>query len=469
MLQKILGNKSGLKLSLILVLGLILGILIVVAWYYTYRFEWLIRLESTKHMERSSIEGYTGRHHYNNGDTVNFHLRSVDSTGKGVLRRINGPYTYDTILKYDIPRIQQKIHKAQASKGCNWNSTMELVIPDTFRTGFYNLRLTNSRDTSDITFLISNPDQNPDVAVLAPVSTWIAYNQWGGKSLYRNGRDSSKVYNVAADRPSTALNYSRKRRKHSIHVQENIFHWFNERYNTTLLPDYKLEKMPSELTSADIIVLAYHCEYFSKPMYDNLKKIVEEKKASLISLGGNQIYWKIKWHDNFNRMECHKDLTFFEDSWSLGGMWRHNFRAEANFLGVQYTPAGIGTYAPYQVKQPEHWLFEGTDVVRNELFGQRGINQYPVCGDETDKTTFLSQWGSEVIAKGINPKHGEKYGIYTDPEATNRKGGGEIVYRSLNGHTGILATGAIQSGSGLGRDSVFSRLIKNFMNRYHDE
>ncbi len=459
MLKKILGNRAWLKLFLILFSGVILGTLFVVGWYYTYRFERLISLESTELMERSSIEGYTGKHYYENGDTVNFYLRSEEAGGQGVLRRINGPYSYD----------MQKIHKAQATQGCNWKSTLKLVIPDTFQTGFYNLRLTNAKDTSDITFIVGNTEQTPSVVVLAPVSTWVAYNQWGGKSLYRNGLDSSKVYRVAANRPSTALNYTRKRKGHSIHIQENIFQWFNSRYKTALLPDYSLETMPSELTSSDVIVLAYHCEYFSKPMYDNLQQLVEEKGTSLISLGGNQIYWKIKWHDRYRQMECHKNLTFFDKSFSLGGMWRHNLRPEANFLGAQYTPTGVGTYAPYAVKQPNHWLLKDTEVAKNELFGKSGISKYPICGDETDKTTFFSRWCSEVIAKGINPGNGEEYGIYTDPEETTGQGGGEIVHRPVNDHTGVLTTGAIQSGSGLGRDSVFSRLVKNFMNRYHTD
>ncbi|MBK9333466.1 MAG: hypothetical protein IPM96_13935 [Ignavibacteria bacterium] len=46
-------------------------------------------------------------------------------------------------------------------------------------------------------------------------------------------------------------------------------------------------------------------------MYDNIEEMVFEKNVPMISLGANQIYWKVKWNDDFTIMECRKDLTLF--------------------------------------------------------------------------------------------------------------------------------------------------------------
>ena len=43
--------------------------------------------------------------------------------------------------------------------------------------------------------------------------------------------------------------------------------------------------------------------------------------------------------------------------------------SEANLLGVVYDERGIMTAAPYEVVDDRHWVFEGTDLKRGDLFG----------------------------------------------------------------------------------------------------
>lgn len=448
-------------------LSLIAGLVFIITWFYLYRFDWLITFKSTPWMQPASIEGYTDKLHYYKGDTATFYIRSAFSSGNGILRKVTGPYAYDTLNQYFFGKIQQPIGKDPAVSGAGWDQTFRLPITDSFSPGIYSLHLSNKKDTTNITFTIGQRQSKPEVAILLPVTTWVAYNQWGSKSLYVNGMDSSKVYHVSTQRPMTSLNYGRKRERHSVHVQANILNWFQKRYQTTVLPDYSLETMPQSLRKADVIVLAYHCEYFSKAMYNNLEAQVYDNNTSLISLGGNQVYWKVRWNRNYSRLTCRKDLTFFDNSWSYGGLWRHHLRPEARLLGVQYTPAGIGTYAPYQVKAPEHWLFKGTGVDKGDRFGRQGINDYPICGDETDKTTWFTPSGTVTLAKGLNPQSAPELATFNDQPEWNGKGGGSMVFRSLNEQTGILSTGSIHSGSGLGKDSVFTAVIDQFMERYH--
>lgn len=454
--------RSGLAGLLLIVFS----ILFIVGWFYTYRFEWIIDFGKSPLMEKRSIEGYTDKLHYSKSDTASLYIRSESSDGQGVLRYVSSPYDFDTLRHFRFGRVSQRSNPDPAVMGCNWNKTTQFLIPDSFKSGIYNLHLTCKSDTSNITFSVGTKDKEPEVAILLPISTWVAYNQWGGKSLYRNGIDSSKVYTVSAHRPMTALNYGRKRRLHSVPVQANICNWFQKQYATAILPDYSLETMPKSLKEADVVVLAYHCEYFSDKMYDNLKAMVSQQNTSLISLGANQVYWKVRWHENFNQMECHKDLTFFKNSWSLGGMWKHNLRPESSFLGVRYTNAGMGTYAPYKVKRPGHWLFEGASLAKGDLFGRKGINHYPICGDETDETDFFTPSDAKVIAKGLNPENGDRRSTYHNNPSWQGEGGGEMVFRSISDEAGILATSSIHSGSGLGQDAVMDTVINNFIDRY---
>lgn len=448
---------------------LIFVLIVIFIWFYRYRWAQIVGYGSSHLMKPASIEGFTDRKCYAKGDTVTFFIRSTRKQGKGILRRISAPYRYKRLDTFHFNQIKQPLSNKQASNGCNWDPSLRWTVNDSLPSGYYNMKLQNAEDTTNVTFLINNPsNKQVDVAILSPVSTWVAYNTWGGKSLYANGLDSSDVYFVASNRPTTSLNYTKRRRLQSIHTEAQIFNWFNNHYRTILYPDYALENLPQNLKSVDIIVLAYHCEYFSEAMYDNLEKLVYTKNKSLISLGGNQIYMKVQWDSNHNQMECHKDLTFFKNQWELGGNWRNNFRSEALFLGGRYTPAGLHTFAPYKVTKPDHWLFDGLDVEKGDLFGDDGINKYPLSGYETDKPTVFSRWGVTKIAKGLNPESGKPNGIYTGEKArnTNNQGGAVMTYKKPCPENGILNTASIQSGSGLGTDSVFTGIIQNFVKKF---
>lgn len=448
--------------------GLILICLVIFTWFYRYRWAQIVSYNHSAQMEPTSIEGYMDKHQYSEEDTATLFIRSANNKGTGVLRRISAPYQYQNMDTFHFGKIEQPLNDYQASNGCDWSPVMELPIKSKLKPGYYNILLTNQTDTSNITFLVNDPDQKADIVVLSPTSTWVAYNKWGGKSLYSNGIDSSDVYFVAANRPNTALNYTKRRRKQSIHVEAQIFNWFDQNYNAALLPDYALERMHPQLKKADIIVLAYHCEYFSEKMYDNLEKLVYKKEKSLLALGGNQIYIKVQWNNNYSQMECHKDLTFFKNQWELGGNWRNNFRSEALFLGGRYTPSGLHTFAPYKVKKPNHWLFDGLNLEKGDLFGKRGINKYPLSGYETDKPTIFSKWNITKVAKGLNPKEGAPNAIFKGEEArnTDNRGGAVMTLKRTRKENGILNTASIQSGAGLGADSVFTGIIQNFVEKF---
>ena len=200
------------------------------------------------------------------------------------------------------------------------------------------------------------------------------------------------------------------------------------------------------------IILSYHCEYISSKTYNKLISLVKNSDKSLISIGANQAYWKVKWDSDFETMECRKDLTFFKDTYSFGGMWKHNFKNESKFLGVRYSDAGYNTYAPYKITNCNHWLLDNIQIPSDSLFGKNGIDSLGLSGLETDKVTIYSKNNVEIIAKGINLKDG----------------GAHMVFKQYNNDNAILSTGSIQSGSGLGTDVIFTKIVQNFVEKYHE-
>ncbi|AMM50241.1 hypothetical protein TH61_02305 [Rufibacter sp. DG15C] len=425
----------------------------------------------TPDMVPQPLEGYAHQLFYTPGQTIQFHLKALQPGNRLLLQCRTAAETWELVTEYSFGEIVQPETLEEAQQGCHWIVVWEYALPHDQPQGYYRALLVNEalNLSSDIHFIVGSAQPTSQVAVLAPVTTWLAYNAYGGQSLYRNAVAPANVSLVSALRPNTALTYSRSNsHQHDLRIESHIFYWFAEHYQADLLPDYWLEAHPEKLASYQVLVLAYHAEYFSEAMYLTLQKLVWQKGKSLLSLGGNQVYWQVRWHQNFTQVECPKNGSFFQNSPKRGGLWRHTSTPESKLLGGNFTEAGMGTYAPYQVIEASHWLFENCEVKNGDVFGQAGIDGLPICGDETDKTTWSSPENTVVLARGLNKTIATSdVEVYKQEDnAWDGTGGGEITITELSKQHAVLATGSIQSGSGLGVDKVFTQMIGNFMRRY---
>lgn len=418
--------------------------------------------EDIPQMKPKSWDIYCDKPAYTKGQAIDVYIRNAEPNNFLRVEKITAAYTYEEVYQSgELSTIHQPVTNYCSIKGCDWSPT--LTIPSSvFKTqGYYRVLLTKGKGTA-FTFIISDSTTVAEVIILAPCTTWVAYNPWGGKSFYLNGLDKTNTYYLSTQRPNSALEYNKDKNIHDINVEANIFNWFSSNYTTSIYPDYILEENSQALLDCKIIVLAYHGEYFSKKMYDSLRELINKRKKSFINLGGNQIYWKVKWHNDFKTLECRKNCAPFEGTYDFGGLWKNTVYPEKKLLGVSFSDAGTGTYAPYEVTQPNHWLFRGTNVKAGDLFGLRGINELAICGDETDKSHK-----STSIAKGLNAGVVAETVQYPDGDLNwDKTGGGDICIKELAENQAVLATGSIQSGSGLGTDVIFTSLIKNFVEKF---
>ncbi len=428
--------------------------------FYHFRFVSFVRNDHTLDMDPASIEGYSDKYYYLPGESISFYLCSEYEHNSLLFRKMTAPNKFYDVLSQEFTKSIQVRNPDSSEQGCGWKKTLEIRLDENIRPGYYQAFLTSQDGAAEYTIIfIIGSLKKSDIILVAPVSTWNAYNTYGGKSLYQNTFEAKTVYNLSSLRPNNAFLFN-----HDIHVEVNAFNWFAEKYESVnIIPDYYLESK-DVLVHCKILVLVYHCEYISQKMYDNTLDFLN-KGRSMISLGANQYYWRIRWHDNYSRMECRKDLTFFEGSFKYGGMWKHHFRRPQNLFGEDYSGSGMHTFAPYKVLDSSHWLFEGTQICNGDLFGMHGINEFGICGAETDKAKKTSD--IEIIAHGMNcdsEKTGKNYDA-TNPE-WNGNGGGDIVLKKHPKNNAVLSTGSIQSCSGLGIDPVFTAIIKNFISRY---
>lgn len=422
------------------------------------------------------LEGYPANLWAPAGETRSFHLSSLHASNTLVVERYAGPgdaegeAAFETIAQVPFGGSTPETPPASPATGCGWPETLALDTAG-WRQGTYRARIESPDATAEaerqsaITFLVGPPEPRHRLAVFAPVTTWLAYNPYGGQSLYHNEHGDATTVWAHAHRPNAALGWDPVGSIHAMRAEAPAYAWFDGEVGADLYPDWMLEH-PERLASYDALAVVYHAEYASDAMLDGLSQLVEGGR-SLLAIGGNQLYWRVRWDEAHHAIECRKDSTRFTDG-ARGGLWRRRGRPEDEILGIRFTDPGTGTYAPYRVEDAGHWLFDGLDVSDGDLFGHRGTTPLPICGDETDTPTRLSGLRAEVIARGLNRPDavdGDFTLWHREHPDWDGSAGGTIAWTPLSDTHGVLATGAIHSSSGLGADAVFTGVVRNALRR----
>ena len=111
------------------------------------------------------------------------------------------------------------------------------------------------------------------------------------------------------------------------------------------------------------------------------------------------------------------------------------------------------TSAPYEVLEPDHWIFGGTGLKKGDIFGKKILHQRygdGASGHETDKITPSSPRNIQLLAKGLNVD----------------EGGAQMVFFETPNGGAVFSVGSITYSTGLLCDEETSRMTKNVLGRF---
>ncbi|MEV4070517.1 N,N-dimethylformamidase beta subunit family domain-containing protein [Nonomuraea fuscirosea] len=208
------------------------------------------------------------------------------------------------------------------------------------------------------------------VVIVNAVTTWQAYNLWGGRSLYKGPSgyaDRSRA--VSFDRPydGTGARLFLDFEKEALAVAEAS--------GVPLAYLTSLDLEPGALDGARAVVSLGHDEYWSPAMRQVVTR-ARDRGTNLAFLGANAVYWRIA--VDGRKVVCDK-----EDDCPL---WRAS-KPESALVGQMYDcfPAeGV-----YRVTRPGHWIFAGT----------KGRSFPGMVGVETDRVSRGSPRDVQVLAE----------------------------------------------------------------------
>ena len=360
-----------------------------------------------------------------------------------------------------------------------WTTTFSFQIPDGTPSGIYAAKLEDSEgDMFYAPFVVQPKDgQRSEFAVIVNVSTWNAYNEWGGFSRYSTPapdpwpgpdrwvfsyqRPLRDVFNPS--RTDAAYHYSSK---HQTRGELWALNWLRE--NGVVFDAYSdvdIHVGVPNLKNYKAIIFTTHPEYVSQGLMNAVQEYLDAG-GSLIYLGGNGL---------FDCVDISPDLTTLTVFGTPGVGRSHLFRRapinepESSVLGVAFpwtvNGGDIGNNAGervgYRVVNSEHPFFFGTGVADGAIFGTQGwcitegagtLAAGGASGWECDRQDGNSPPNRILLAQGLN----------SGPAA-------EMVTYDHAGGGFVFSAGSMTIQGSMPVDAVIQRIIANVLARARSE
>ena len=289
--------------------------------------------------------------------------------------------------------------------GAGWPAVATLQIPGDWPSGLYLARVEATGATPlDIPFIVRSAVDAGQSNVLVALNdtTYSAYNHWGGRSHYGFGSCGTFFfsapgsgdgglpwgYRVSLRRPQASVftEYDHKWTQWEVPLAG----WLARRGVAvewcTLLD---LQADPGLLNRYALLVNVGHNEYVSAELRDSLVRFVTAG-GNAAFFGGNNVWWRIRVETDTT--VCFKNGAFDPEQSAPTVNWTKAQAAEVQgvawsgyaFAGNPRERVDAEGLIRYRVVEPEHWVFEGTNLGAGEQFGAYGDGDLTIVGSETD-------------------------------------------------------------------------------------
>lgn len=360
-----------------------------------------------------SIEAYAGDLSVVAGDEVGFHVSASTPQFSVEITRL-GAKPQTVWSKKNLPGQMHPVPEDASSNGCHWPESFRVPIDPKWKTGYYVAKFSirdgggkwtqrSSRSASSETFFIvrsASPGKNSKILLQLCTNTYNAYNNWGGFSIY--------AYNSLSKNAGHKASFERPTRSQFALWELPFVIWCEQNgYEIDYAANSDLEARPELLKNYKLVLSVGHDEYWSTPMRDNLENWIG-KGGNVAFFSGNSVCWQVRTAEDGKSFTCykgnyHSDPVFqTRDFKLLSTAWSHHLlkRPENQLTGVGFIYGGyrdshgqfLGEKAAYKVHRPEHWVFAGTNLKRDDEFGGKDT----IVGYETDGCELTWQDGLPI-------------------------------------------------------------------------
>jgi hypothetical protein len=272
-------------------------------------------------------------------------------------------------LRQGAPGMTQETNTVQT----DWGVSLE-VPTDDWPEGSYLLRMDGDTGQRFVPVTVRSAVTAGKVVLKNSVSTWQAYNTWGGYDLYTGptGSYNNRALVVSLDRPydedgaNLFMVYERK----LINLAEKMG------LPLAYLTSMDIATDARALDGASALISQGHDEYWTPQERANVTA-ARDAGVNIAFLGANAMYRRVRLEPTrlgANRLVVCYKTSYMEDPLygKDNALVTNNFRSppdpdpESSLTGTLYE--GFPTVADYVVATPDAWMFAGTGVRKGSSF-----------------------------------------------------------------------------------------------------
>jgi len=304
-------------------------------------------------------------------------------------------------------------------------------------TGFYVLRLRSRTGwETQIPYIVSSPSAEGTIAMVTPVTTWQAYNIWGGYSLYAGPEGDRRAYAVSFDRPYHRVGGMNDFRTAVIPI---VIEAEASGVPLSYFANVDLDERPGLLAGARGYVSMGHDEYWTPSMRRTVVT-ARDQGTNLAFLGANTMYWRIRLDDIGTSPD--RLMTGYRHDAQLDPLRDSHpreatslFRAapapmpENDLVGMLYECFPVDT--SYRVVSPRWWGFRGTGA-------RYGTEIYGLVGGESDRV-----YPNAAMPRPLQILSYQTFSCRGAPTST------QSVYYTTASGAGVFTAGTLRWGCAL--------------------
>lgn len=313
-------------------------------------------------------------------------------------RRVAGPIERDGVVQAG-----PAIDAATGLIECRWRDPIRIETRDAdgpWTTGVYLARLTAKPGPPDrrapqsfVVFVVRDDESRAPIVFQSSVTTFAAYDNWGGRSLYAFNSGNAPARKVSLDRPYAANPYGvrldgagdflRRWEYNAVRFMER------EGYDVAYVTDIDTHERGVG-ANARVFLSVGHDEYWSWSMRSAVEN-ARDRGVSLAFLGADAGYWQIRLEPDASGVPdrtivAYKEAAGERDPLAVDGDPRNDryvtgrfrdqptSRPEERLVGVMYAADPVD--ADIVVSNAGHWAFAGTGLKNGDAL--RGLLGYEV-------------------------------------------------------------------------------------------
>jgi hypothetical protein len=350
---------------------------------------WILVSPATNH----EIEGYASATSVNRGQAINFYVstqgksHTIDIYRLGWYGGLGARRMMSTIT---LSGIQQPAPVQDPTTGlieCQWTHPYSLTVPNDTNdwvSGVYLAKLTaaQSGKQSYIIFVVRDDDRASTYLFQSSVTTFQAYNNWGGKSLYDYNSTGGRAAKVSFNRPyglgpqtgdgsgvgagEFLATFVPEVVSYGAGWECNMVRFLEKNgFDVTYCTDLDVHENASLLITHDAFLSVGHDEYWSWEQRTNVTH-ARDAGVNLAFFAADVCYWQIRFEPSpitgdANRTQvCYKDTSDPVTGPRQTLLWRDLGMPETELVGVKYLTDRAD--ADIVVQNTDSWVFEGTEL-----------------------------------------------------------------------------------------------------------